>query len=318
MTKMTFKHRLPVALFRLFFFAFFLLPCLLKAQGSELNATVRINTPQLQLTERRVFDQMQDALKEFLNNTKWTQDAYEPEERIKCSFIITVSKELGNNVFEGEIAVQAVRPAFGSTYESPLLSHLDKDFTFSYEQNQPIEFLPEGDNQNLAAVLAFYVYIVLALDYDSYALYGGDSHLLMAQQIVNNVQNSTTNRSLGWRQSDGGKNRNRYWIIENLMNPRVKPYRAAMYTFYRKGLDFFASNMEQGKTSILNALEEVDKVNIAYFNSMIVQMFANCKRDELVEMWKVGPRPQRERIVQIMSKVDPANAARYREIVAVF
>jgi len=283
------------------------------AQG-ELNATV--STPQLQRTDRRVFDQLESSLKEFLNNTKWTQDVYEPEERIKCTFIITVSRDLDNNLFEAEIAIQAVRPAFGSTYESPILSHLDKDFTFTYEQNQPIEFLPDGENQNLSLVLAFYVNLILGLDYDSYSLYGGDQYLLMAQQIVTNVQNSTTNRSLGWRPADGGKNRNRYWIIENLLNPRVKPYRAAMYSFYRKGLDMFTINMDQGKTAIIAALEEVDKVNIAYFNSMIVQMFSNCKRDELVEMWKIGPRPQKDRVVQIMSKIDPANGNRYREIVA--
>lgn len=304
-------------MFRIIILSFFTLLCFSSAfaQG-ELNATVKISTPQLQRTDRRVFDQMETSVKEFLNNTKWTQDVYEPEERIKCTFIITVSKDLDNNLFEAEIAVQAVRPAFGSTYESPLLSHLDKDFTFTYEQNQPIEFLPDGDNQNLAAVLGFYVYIILGLDYDSYALYGGDQHFLMAQQLVTNVQNSSTNRSLGWRPADGGKNRNRYWIIENILNPRVRSYRAAMYTFYRKGLDMFTTNIDQGKTAIISALDEVEKVNNAYFNSMIVQMFANCKRDELVEMWKIGPRQQRDRVVQIMSKIDPANGGRYREIVS--
>lgn len=280
----------------------------------ELNASVKVNTPQLQRNDRRVFDQLEASLKEFLNNTKWTKDEYELEERIECSFIITISEELDNNGFSGELAVQAVRPIFGTTYKSPLISHLDKDFSFTYEQNQPIEFIPDGDNQNLAATLAFYVYIILGMDYDSFSVYGGDTYLLMAQQIVTNIQNSSSNRSLGWRPGDGGKNRNRYWIMENLLNPRVKPYRAALYSYYRKGLDMFASNMDQGKTMILQALEEVDKVNIAYFNSMITQMFANCKRDELVDMWKIGPRPQRERVVQIMSKIDPANGGRYREI----
>lgn len=286
---------------------------MLAAQG-ELNATIKINTPQLQRNDRRVFDQLETSLREFLNNTKWTQDIYEPDERIKCNFILTISEELDNNVFQAELAVQAVRPVYGSTYESPLLSHLDKDITFSYEQNQPIEFLPDGDNQNLSALFAFYVYVILGMDYDSYALYGGDPHLVMAQQIVTNVQNSNTNRSGGWRPGDGGKNRNRYWIIENLLNPRVKPYRAAMYSYYRKGMDMFTTNLEQGKTAVLQSLEEVDKVNNAYFNSMITQMFANCKRDELVEMWKIGQRPQKDRIVQIMSKIDPANGSRYREI----
>ena len=284
------------------------------AQG-ELNATVRVSTPQIQKNDRRVFDQMEVALRDFLNTTKWTQETFEQDERIECNFIFTIKSELDNNVFEAELAVQATRPVYGSGYKTALISHLDKDIVFTYEQNQPIEFLRDAtDNQNLPAILAFYTYVILGMDFDSFSLYGGEPYLLTAQQIVTNIQNSSTNGATGWRPNDGGKNRNRYWIIENLLNPRVKPYRAAMYTYYRKGLDMFTTNMDQGKTAILQALEDVDKVGIAYFNSMIVQMFANAKKDELVEMWKVGARPQKERVIQIMSKIDPANSQRYREI----
>lgn len=284
------------------------------AQG-ELNANVRISTPQLQKNDRRVFDQLETSLRDFLNNTKWTQETFEQEERIECNFILTISEEADNNLFRAELAVQATRPVYGSGYKTALLSHLDKDVVFTYEQNQPIEFLPDAtDNQNLPALLAFYAYVILGLDYDSFSLYGGDPYLLTAQQIVTNIQNSSTNNTPGWRPADGGKNRNRYWIIENLLNPRVKPYRAAMYNYYRKGLDMFTTDMDVAKAAILLSLEEVDKVNTAYFNCMIVQMFANAKRDELVEMFKVAGRPQKERVTQIMTKIDPANSPRYREI----
>lgn len=284
------------------------------AQG-ELNAIVKINTPQLQRNDRRVFDQLEVALKEFLNTTKWTQDVYEPDERINCSFIITISKEISSTTFEGELAVQSTRRIYGSGYDSPILYHLDKDVTFSYEQNQPIEFLPDAtDNQNLSAMVAFYAYIILAMDYDSYSLFGGDQYLVTAQQIVTNIQNSSTNNTPGWRPSSSDKNRSRYWIAENLMNPRVKPMRAAAYSYYRKGLDLFSINMDQAKNSIFSALEEIEKVNASYFNSMIIQMFANAKRDEIVEMWKVASKTQKDRVIQIMSKIDPANSGRYREI----
>lgn len=282
---------------------------------SELNATVRISTPQLQRYDRKVFDQLETSLRDFLNNTKWTQDAFEPEERVKCNFILTISEEMDNNVFRGELAVQATRPVFGSGYETPLISHLDKDVVFTYEQNQPIEFLADAtDNQNLPALFAFYTYVILGLDYDSFSLYGGDSYLLTAQQIVTNIQNSSTNNTPGWRPADGGKNRNRYWIMENLLNPRVKPYRAAMYNYYLKGLDMFTIDMDKAKAVILQSLEEIDKVNTGYFNSMIIQMFANAKKDELVEMWKIGGRQQKERVIQIMTKIDPSNSQRYKEI----
>jgi hypothetical protein len=299
---------------RLLPFVLFLLAAApLVAQG-ELQASVKINTPQLQRNDRRVFDQLETALRDFLNNTKWTQDPFEPQERIKCDFIMTVKTELDNNVFEAELNVQAVRAVYGSSYETPLLSHLDKDLLFSYEQNQPIEFQVDlADNPNLAATFAYYAYLILGLDYDSFSLYGGDPYLLTAQQIVTNIQNSS-NGAPGWRPADGGKNRNRYWIVENLMNPRVKPYRAAMYQYHRKGLDVFSTNVEDAKTAVLQALEEIDKVNVAYLNSMIVQMFGNAKRGEIVEMWKAGQRTQKERVIQIMTRVDPANTPRYREI----
>ncbi|MEQ1745978.1 MAG: DUF4835 family protein [Saprospiraceae bacterium] len=283
------------------------------AQG-ELDCTVRINTPQLQTTDRRVFDQLEVTMREFLNTTKWTNDVFQLEERIKCNFILTIKIENGN-LYDAELAVQAVRPVYGSGYETPMLSHLDKDVSFEYDQNQPLLFQPDAtDNQNLPAILAFYVYVILGLDYDSYALYGGDQHLLNAQQIVTNIQNSTTNKGAGWRPADGGKNRNRYWIAENLLNPRVRPYRAAMYTYHRKGLDQISNDMDAGKTAIMLALEEIDKVNTAYFNSMITQMFANAKKDELVEMWKIGGKAQKDRVQQIMIKIDPVNTQRYREI----
>jgi hypothetical protein len=299
---------------RLFFLLLLgLLSADIGAQG-ELNCTVRVSTPQLQNVDRKVFDNLEVSLRDFLNNTKWTKDNFEPDERIRCNFILTIKTEIDNTTFDAELAVQSVRPVYGSGYDTPMLSHLDKEFIFSYDLNQPIEFLPDvADNQNLAAVFAFYAYIILGMDYDSFSPFGGDQHFLTAQQIVTNIQNSN-NKSSGWRPADGGKNRNRYWIVENLLNPRIKPFRAAMYNYHRKGLDLFSTDMEKGKAAILQCLEEVDKVSTAYINSMIVQMFANSKRDEIVEMWKVGSKPQKDRIFQIMVKIDPANTQRYKEM----
>ncbi|MEY3248666.1 MAG: hypothetical protein RL742_709 [Bacteroidota bacterium] len=299
---------------RLFFLLLLgLLSADIGAQG-ELNCTVRVSTPQLQNVDRKVFDNLEVSLRDFLNNTKWTKDNFEPDERIRCNFILTIKTEIDNTTFDAELAVQSVRPVYGSGYDTPMLSHLDKEFIFSYDLNQPIEFLPDvADNQNLAAVFAFYAYIILGMDYDSFSPFGGDQHFLTAQQIVTNIQNSN-NKSSGWRPADGGKNRNRYWVVENLLNPRIKPFRAAMYNYHRKGLDLFSTDMEKGKAAILQCLEEVDKVSTAYINSMIVQMFANSKRDEIVEMWKVGSKPQKDRIFQIMVKIDPANTQRYKEM----
>jgi hypothetical protein len=284
------------------------------AQG-EINATVRINTPQLQRTDRKVFDQLEIALRDWLNTTKWTNDAFLPEERIKCTFIITVSSEGDNNNFQANMAVQAVRPVFGSSYESTLLANLDENVSFTYEQNQPIEFLQDNsENSNLTATLAFYVYVILGLDYDSFSQYGGDAYFQQAQQLVILVQNSQTNKSAGWRPTSGDKNRSRYWLSENLTSPRIRPLRAAMYTYHRLGLDAFSKNHDEARTNVLAALEDVDKAGVAYLNAMVIQLFAQSKRDEIIEMMKNATVPQRQRVFQVMSKIDPANTQRYREM----
>lgn len=286
----------------------------LRAGAQEINATVKIITPQLQRTDRKVFDVLENTLREWLNNTKWTEDVYEPQERIKCTFTITIEQEVGENGFDGKLAVQSTRPIYGSTYDSPLLSHQDNDLGFTYDQFQQVDFARDNIDNNLTAVLAFYVYTIIGLDNDSFSLNGGDPQYLLAQQILNNIPPTMTARYSGWRAPDGGKNRNRYWLNENLLNPRVKPLRAAFYNYHRKGLDMISADPEKARTTILAALEELEKVSVVYFNCMIVQTFTVTKRDELVEMWKQGQRPQRERVVQILSKIDPANAPRYREI----
>jgi hypothetical protein len=283
-------------------------------QAQELIATVKVLTPQLQKTDRKIIDALETSLKDLINTTKWTDDVFEPLERIKCTFTLTIKSEVGDNGFSGELSVQATRQVYGSGYESPLISHLDKDVEFTYDQFQNIDFAKDNIDNNLSAIVAFYVYTILGLDYDSFSLLGGDQYHSTALQIINTIPPGMANRFAGWRASDGTKNRNRYWINENMLSPRVKPLRSALYLYHRKGLDMMSTDVEKGKTSILSALEEIEKVNTSYFNSMIVQMFNNAKREELIEMWKQGSRPQRERIFQIMTKLDPANTQRYRDI----
>jgi hypothetical protein len=294
----------------------FLLFCLLanNIQAQEIFATVKVLTPQLQKTDRKIIDALENSLKDLINTTKWTEDVFEPIERIKCTFTLTIKSEVGDNGFSGELSVQATRQVFGSGYESPLLSHLDKDIDFTYDQFQAMDFAKDNIDNNLSAVVAFYVYTILGLDYDTFSLLGGDQHHTTALQIINTIPPGLANRFAGWRATDGTKNRNRYWLNENILNPRVKPLRAAMYLYHRKGLDVMGTDVEKGKVNVLAALEEIDKVNTSYFNSMIVQMFTNAKREEVIEMWKQGGKPQKERIFQIMSKVDPANTQRYRDL----
>ncbi|MBP7821619.1 MAG: DUF4835 family protein [Saprospiraceae bacterium] len=282
------------------------------ANSQEMDFTVTVNTPKLQTADPKVFESLKTALRDFLNNAKWTDDVYASTERIKCNVQLTIKEEISATSFKAELAIQAVRPVYGSAYQTSLLTHVDKDVEFSYEPNQPLEFSRGLFNDNLTSILSFYVYVILGLDYDSFSLLGGDNYYQVAQAIVTSIPPDIANTLKGWRAVDS--NRNRYWIIENLTNSRVKPYREALYTYHRKGLDVMSKDVIAGRASITKALEDIERVNKSYPSSMILQMFTNAKSEELIEIFKGGDSNQRTRFYQIMSKVDPAGASKYRAV----
>jgi len=281
-------------------------------QAQELNATVRVNTQKLQTVDPKVFETLEQTLFEFLNNQKWTNDVFELEERINCNILLTIQEERSSTSFKADLAIQASRPVYGTSYETVLLNHIDKDVTFTYEQFQPLQFSQNSYNDNLSAVLSFYAFIILGMDYDSYAPMGGEPYFQIAQQILNTVPQSAAAGNPGWRSLDG--NRNRYWIIENTLSPRVRPFRQSMYEYHRQSLDFMADDVNTGRGIMVNALTQIGEVNQAYPNSMIVQMFVNSKSLEVVEIFKKGTRQEQDQVIQIMSKIDPTNASRYRAI----
>ena len=282
------------------------------SRAQELNASVKVNTQKLQTVDPKVFETLEQSLNEFLNSQKWTGDVFELEERINCNFVLTVQEERSPTSFKADLAIQASRPIFGSTYETALLNHIDKDVTFVYEQFQPLQFSRNVYNDNLSAVLAFYCYLILGMDYDSFSPLGGEPYFQIAQEILNNVPQSAAAANAGWRSLDG--NRNRYWIIENILSPRVRPLRQAMYDYHRQALDIMAEDVAAGRVIMSKALEQIGEVNQAYPNSMIVQMFVNSKSLEVVEVYKKGTRQEQDLVIQIMSKIDPTNASRYRSI----
>ena len=283
---------------------------LLKAQ--ELNCNVRVNVQKLQTVDPRVFETLEQSMNEFLNSQKWTNDYFESEERINCNFLLTIQEERGPTSFKADLAIQASRPVFGTDYETSLINHIDRDVPFTYEQFEPLQFSINGFNDNLSAVLSFYVYTILGLDYDTFELYGGEPYFQTAQEIVNNIPQAAAAANPGWRSLDG--DRNRFWIIENLLSPRVRPYRQAMYQYHRQALDLMANDADAGRAIMMKSLEEVNKVNQAYPNSMIVQMFTNAKSGEVIEVFKKGTNTEQSKFIQIMTKIDATNSSKYRAI----
>ncbi len=282
------------------------------AVAQEVDFQVKVNYQKRQVVDPKVFQTLEQALQEFLNNQKWTEDLYQTEERIRCNLQLTLQEELGPTSFRAEIAISATRPVFNSDYQTTLLNHIDKTVTFSYEQFQPLFFSENTFNNNLVSVLSFYVYIILGLDYDSFSPFGGEPYFQKAQDVLNDVPAGVAEAVGGWRSTDG--NQNRYWIIQNFLDPRMRDYRRAWYDYHRQALDIMYEDPVAARAIIVKALEMINKSNQAYRNAMIVIMFNNAKSNELVEIFKGAGLQERSQFINVMSKVDPANQDKYRKL----
>jgi len=280
--------------------------------AQELEVSVTINTPTLQTTDPKVFRELENSIANFMNNQRWTNAEFEQNERIKVNITLTIDQEFSATRFGADMGIQAVRPVFGSNYETALITHLDSDVTFTYEQFQPILYSENTFNDNLSAILSFYAFIIIGLDFDSFSPFGGEPYFQVAQDIVNSIPSAAAQNNKGWRSIDG--NRNRYWIIENLLSPRVRPYRQAMYDYHRQALDIMQQDAGSGRIIMEKALEDLRQVNQAYPNTMILQMFVNAKSSEVIEIFKQGTPQQKNTVIQVMSKLDAANSSKYRAI----
>jgi Domain of unknown function (DUF4835) len=282
----------------------------LKAQ--ELNFTVKVvtNPGQGRIADPKVFTSLEAALKELVNNTKWTDDIFEQNERITGSIQLTIKSELSTTQFTGELAIQASRPVFGTDYTTPIFTHLDREVQFSYEQFQPLQFAKNTFGDNLTASIAYYVYVMLGMHYDSFAPQGGETYLQLAQDIYNTVPSSAKGE---WQGKELG-NRNRYWFVENLLSPRLKNFRGGLYEYHRLGLDVASTDVNRSKAAIMQCVEKVDEAHQAYPNTLIVRSFAVTKADEMINIFKNASSDQKTRFIQLMSRLDPANAGKYSQV----
>lgn len=291
----------------------FLASCLsLSVSAQDFNTQVTINTPKIQSVDPKIFKNLETAIEEFMNTRNWIEDNFEPEERIELNIVITIDRELSQTDFEGQMTIQASRPVYKSGYNSVLFQNLDKQFKFTYGEYERLDFSENTFSSNLTSTLAFYAYVILGMDYDSFSELGGEEHLQKAQDILNAVPRGTAD---GWTASGGGiVNRSRYWIIENLLNPRMQDMRRAMYQYYMLGLDRIAQEdqTEKGLAAILSALETVDAANQSNPNSMLVQLFSDAKKDEIINLFKVADFNTKRKVYGIMVKLDGTRANDYR------
>lgn len=286
------------------------------ARAQELNARVTVVSSRVgNNVNKNTFQTLQTALNNFLNNRKWTSETYAPNERIECNFLLNLESTSEINVYKASLTIQAARPVFNTTYVSPIINYKDDDVSFKYVEFQQLDFnenrVSGSDAQvsNLTAVFAYYAYMILGFDSDSFSPRGGDVYFQKAQNIVNNAPDG---RGIsGWKAFDGI--RNRYWLVENMSNSRYSIMHDVYYNYYRMVMDKLYEEENKARAELLNVLNQLDNFNSENPNTMINQFFFQGKSTELIKVFSKATPPDKARALELLPKLDLTNAGKYKE-----
>jgi len=286
------------------------------SNAQEIKASISIVSNQVGTSVNpTVFRTLQTALNNFVNNRKWTSDNFLPNEKIECSFLLNLEPTSETNVYNASLTIQAARPIFNTSYLSPIINFRDENVSFKYVEFQQLDFnenrVSGSDAQvsNLTAVFAYYVYMILAFDYDSFSQRGGDAYFQKAQNIVNNAPDG---RGIsGWKAFDGV--RNRYWLVENMQNSRYTIMHDVYYNYYRLGMDKFYEDEATARAEVMNVLNLLDNFNTENPNKMINQFFFQGKSTELVKLFSKAPQQDKARASELLQKMDITNANKYKD-----
>jgi hypothetical protein len=285
------------------------------SSAQELNARVTVNSSRVGNTvNKNTFQTLQNALTSFLNNRKWTSDNFQAVEKIDCNFLLNIQPTNEANVYSASLTIQAARPVLNATYLSPLVNYQDEDISFKYIEFQQLEFndnrVTGSDPQasNLTAIFAYYAYLIIAFDYNSYALKGGSTYFQKAQNVINNAPEA---RGIsGWKAFDGV--RNRYWLVENMLNSRYSIMHDVYYNYYRMSLDKMYEDENIARSEMLNVLNLLNTFNSDNPNTMINQFFFQGKATELIKIFSKSQPQDKIRASEILQKMDLTNTARYK------
>ena len=297
---------------KLLILVFGMLVLSLQTQAQELNCEVTVNTEQLQqTTNKRLFNEMRNQIFNYMNNTRWTNDVYKQEERINCKLFITITNmpEIGS--FKATVQVISSRPVYGTGYETVVFSNIDKDWSFEFNDAQPLQFSENSFTSNLASLLSFYAYTIIGMDMDTYALNGGSRMYDAAVNVMNNVIAQGQNNP-GWKAFEG--TRNRYWVVNNLQDPQMTALRNALYAYHLQGLDVYITKPEEARTNILTALRGIQTVARIKPGAAMVRNFFEAKGDEIVNIMKGAAPADKQAAITLLSEVDPTNTSRYQTI----
>ncbi len=287
--------------------------CTLPLAAQELKCNVTVNTSQLQGTNKQVFETLQSALNEFMNAQHWTDLVYGTNERIDCSFLFNVTA-YSDDALTTTLQIQARRPVYGTSYTTPLFNFKDNSVNFSYVEFDPIEVNNNTYENNLTAVLAYYAYIIIGLDLDSYSKLGGTAAFQAAEQIVSLSQSRSDAEGSGWKAFDDDKNR--YALINNLMDERFRKFREYFYEYHRLALDNMATNVDNGRARIAAGLPVLRDINRLYPSAVAITSFLDAKNDELISLFSSpkAPAQQRTEVYNVLMDINPALGTRYEAI----
>jgi hypothetical protein len=278
----------------------------LNCQVSVLtDARVEVNS-----TEKEIIKQMKQSVYDFMNDTKWTEDEFKTEERINCNIQIQIKTIPSTGNYTGYIQVQFNRPAFNSNYNSVLFNFQDDDVAFSFSRNAVLQYNENQYKDNLTSILSFYAYFILGMDYDSFSLKGGTPHFTKAQQIVTNAQVSG---AAGWKANETGK-RNRYWLVENILQPAFEPVRECNYMYHRKGIDMLYENKVAGKKAMYDALNKLTPVVQRNPNNLNTLNFLYSKIQEFKNVLSDSETKEKTDFVNLLKKLDSGNSSLDQEI----
>lgn len=281
--------------------------------SQELNCQITVQSaPALQVgpVEKEIMAELEASIYDFMNNTRWTSDVFEIEERINCNLMITISEMPTQSSFGGKMQIQSSRPVYNSSYNTVLFNFEDQDIAFNYLRNTAILFSIDQYRDNLSSILAFYAYMIIAYDYDSFELKGGTKYFNKAQQIAGNAKNSG---DPGWSASAGKKN-NRYWMVDNAIQSVFEPIRITYYNYHRLGFDIMYDDIVGGRKVVLESLQLLDKVQRARPGSLNLQIFLTSKSDELVNLFSQAEITEKNAVINVLKKLDPTNSSKYQEI----
>lgn len=288
-----------------------ILICLcITAHAQELNCSVTINATQIQTSDRGIFKDMKNAIEQFMNGRKWTNDNYKTHEKINCNFLITITKMPSIGSFSASVQVRSSRPVYNTNYSSLMFNFADRDWEFEYIESLPLEYNDNTYTTNLTSMLAVYAYVLIGLDYDSFSELGGTPYFQKALNVVNNAQQSNMS---GWQAL--GSNRSRYWIVENFNNPQMADLRKAIYAYHRLGLDTFDKAPDKSREVILKGLRDIKKIRDINPNSILVISFFDAKGKELANIFSDGNVQHRREAYDIITAIDPSNRSSYDKII---